>query len=658
VCIPSLLRASCSSSSGFWIASGLAGLALLCSVIFIRATFSRVCSFRRSAFARASLCALFLLSLVVSSLLAFVVSASAQVLPPLVPGMSISPLTTFRPPPIGLNNFMEDVISNSLAQTGTDVAISGGGAFDAAVTFGEGALETAAVGAGGVAAVGNPVTWAGVAAFAAVGAGVGTYCLVEGCDVQQIMQSGLQRAINLLPSLPLNVGTPLWESSSQVGGGLFVGSNGYSTAQAVMDERWGSEASGCGPYGTQTATAVQISCVVTITGLFANTYPFGELTAGAVAVSNWLIPPGGIPGGGGSAVFDEPSPPPAPPLLDTSHLAPSTGTPQSGSIFGETASEYTPGQLAEPLDPGLIAQVANDIINDSPGLQPQTTGGSSGGFTTGSGPVTSAGVQTAERESGYMPKLSDLFQPVQEGALVTTNPSGVNVPSSTSIANLSTTQPSAMSQTSTQLSNATRCGNIAGGEAACGVTLEMTFNPVSGDWEWMADSDLVPGTQSGTGSQTKTMTNLQTQTGTGVLQQTQTAVQTMTQTMSDTQTKTGTLTQTDTLTDPKTVVQTLTKTQDATEDQTDTPVRPGSPPPFPPIILPFNEWPQVFNDFNNGNGFGSGTCPTVSFTSTTLGNTKFTFASQCLVMDALAPYLVSVLPPTYLLLALFLIMSA
>ncbi len=104
-------------------------------------------------------------------------------------------------------------------------------------------------------------------------------------------------------------------------------------------------------------------------------------------------------------------------------------------------------------------------------------------------------------------------------------------------------------------------------------------------------------------------------------------------------------------------MKTLTQTQTTAEPNLqDTVWEPNN---IPPITLPFDEWPQVFKDFNTDvPNMSAGQCPTVSFTIGILNNTTFTFASQCLVMNALKPYLAYVLPPTYLFMALLFLMAA
>ena len=542
------------------------------------------------------------------------------------------------PPGSGLGTWIEGAISRYAATTGTDLALYPAASYDVAISTAETALADATAGAAGAAAVANPITWAAAGAFAAVGVGAGVYCMTQGCDVSQSIQSGFQW-LNAGPlSTPVAYNAPLFSAAQGAAPGTnrVVGSDPAKIGTLSCQD-W---------VAANGFTYVSSYLVPSNGGCYLNYCIFRHVlpTNNSAVLSlcpdnNWKVPTSGLPVG---PLFDVGNASSG--TLNASEADPADFQPAGSQPF----TTYQPPSgtaMSEPVNPATIASIINTVIHNMPSSYAPTASLQS------APPVTSAGVQTLEKDLGYTPTLQDLFTPMASNDLVTVGTTGTaksSVPVSTS---LSTVSGGLSPYTST--ATTPPCGNLLAGETPCGVTLDATYNPLTDTWEWMQESPLVPGA---------TVTPVDPSTGKALvpnpntlpLQQTQTAE--LAQSQLQDITVTGTQTITDTLTDPSTVIQTLTKTQPLTETKTRDAVT--EPPSIPPITLPFNEWPQVIQQFNLAVPPSlSGQCPTVTFYSTTLRST-FTIGAQCLVMDALKPYMAYVLPPTYLFLGLLLLMSA
>jgi hypothetical protein len=543
-----------------------------------------------------------------------------------------------------IGNLLEVTLTSEAAAVGQSLATIGPAAVDAAISTGLATIEGSAVTAAGVGALSNPLTWAGVAAFAAgVGVAGGAYCLTQGCDLSQLMSSPVSSLMNLLPVYQLSQGSSLYQAT-------VVASPPYTLV--------GADPVAVGQKALRTSATQQggiTDCKVTSStkagaGLQDGTGAYGtchnsifnneqQWNSGKAPSNTFNIPSGGLSNLIGN-IFHVPNSNPQ--TLTAAEAIPQT--PVYENPFGQKASEFTPKQQAEPVDPALIANIAEKLrqaIADG--------GGPMAPMAQAMPPVSAGMVQTSEAQSGIFPSLGDLFNPVQSGAMVTTGAGGAPVPSATTSVALATNNPGTTAVDATTQKNAAPCGNILAGQAPCATTLDFTFNPRTGSWEF---DDGEPGLANQ--DQKKGLARVP---NTSDLQQTQKEVKTQTQTLTDGQTSTGTLTTTDVLTDPKVAVDTLTQTQTATETARRTPIT--QPTGMPPMTLPFNEWPQVMQDFNTKvPQLSTVTCPTVSFRSAILHNTKFTLSAHCLVMEAMKPWMAYVLPPTYLFMGLLLLMGS
>lgn len=560
--------------------------------------------------------------------------------------MSIGCTQTFIGPG-SIGNLLGQTVLTKAAQLGVDVGRLSLPALDAAFTSSELAVVDSAVTAGGTAALGMPITWGAVAVVGGAALVAGSaYCLTVGCDVSAILQatglpmgqvwappSGSGTHWNLFgTSTPTGSATPLYSasfhnvtviSSSQSDAANSAFRQGYVTYPPSIYGVPSGPCYGLRQYGG--ANSFLMTCDATKQAGWAVLITSNETA--------FVVPSGGlncssdmftVPGSSGTLSCSEAT---AMPQLATD---PPAG---QSSPFKWGPTSYDSYADAEPFNPSTLANLANQVASH---LDP------SSGISLPQGSITAADVQQVELADRFTPNLGDMFgTPVAEQSVVVYNSSGQLVPSvapnpssmATTIDQMGNTLSSQLS-TSTALKTAAPCGNTMAGQSPCSTIIDAPW------YQWM-DQET---------DETSACTSLAVQTAACTLTQ----LQTMTRTKTMTATKTMDLT--DTLTNPKTVVQTLTKTQTATMQELDTPVTPTSP-NIPPITLPFNEWPQVFNQFNNTNfpDF-SGTCPTVSVYSTTL-KTQIKFDGQCLIMDALKPYMAYVLPPTYLFMALLLIMG-
>jgi hypothetical protein len=326
--------------------------------------------------------------------------------------------------------------------------------------------------------------------------------------------------------------------------------------------------------------------------------------------------------------------------------------PAGGNSTGTGGWTYPSNVLNEPASPVLIAELANDIAklmeSGTPGAEPLT-------LTLPSGGISPTAIAELIGQSSW-PTIGQLFAPLYQGA---TEVTVVNGPNGTETTSVSLTGATGATGTAVSTGAATGtglmtpgtsltttgpapCGNMVVGELACGMTIEAEW------YQWMDQESQEIAACSSTQTQTSLSTCVQTQIS--LMTRTEVAVQTQLQD------------QVDTKTSVTTVTQTLNPTQTPTETKLDDPVPlpTGTPPPnFPQITLPFDEWPGVIGQLPALNAaLGAGQCPTVTFTSSILGNTTFTFGSQCLVMEALLPYMQYVMGAIYLVMALFLIMEA
>lgn len=302
---------------------------------------------------------------------------------------------------------------------------------------------------------------------------------------------------------------------------------------------------------------------------------------------------------------------------------------------------WPPSTMQKPANPQILADLANQIATQ---IATDLGGGGSGQVGLPN-TITASDIQQIELSLGRMINLNDLFAPVTTGTGQQVTVTSNGTPSTPLATGTSLTTGTSVQQftgqnypTQSTLSNASRCGNLLAGEQPCGVTIDAEW------YQWMdQETAEIAACASAT---TLTLTASCAQTQLSLMTRTQVATQT------------ATADKTDTLTSVQTAIQTATKTQDATLTATQDPVGTSSGFPIPPIVLPFNEWPSVVQQFNSLDIPSiQGVCPTVTFTSTTLGKT-FTISGQCLVMEALRPYLAFVLPPTYLFMAFLLIMGA
>lgn len=552
------------------------------------------------------------------------------------PGLSLSPTSTsFGSAARSVGGLLEQVIGNTMAGAGQGAAqLQAAGGLDAVVAATETGLADAAAAAGGAAAVGSPATWAAVGAFAAGAAIAGTaVCYVQGCDVSQTFNQAMQSIWGLFGTTFVPPGSILYAGGFN-GAPIFVGTNPNSLTNNICNS-FPLTGTFAGYQLTGSSTSVQVvnvayqaNCTITKNGTsFVESAPIGKTT-------NYTIPPAGLQGGPSFNVGNASSG-----QLSDAESAPPPGVPTN--IFKQTIGGFSPSQQAEPASPDLIAGMANNMRSQMANSSDPGTAAVGKAMPN----ITGGMVATTEAETGFFPTLADLFNPVAQNSVVVSGGTVNPTPNPGLIANAPTTMPT----DSTIQKNASPCGNVLAGQPPCDEILDFNWNPRTGSWEWDGGGGNGPNQNSGR--------NLPSVPNTSSLQQTQKEAATESQTLPDSRSKTDTTTQVDTWTDPRTAIKTLQPTwqpQTVIQDQTVT-----TPPGLPPMSLPFNEWPDVINDFNTSVPLlGPGVCPTVQFTSTTLNNTTFTFAAQCLVMDAMKPYLQYVLPPTYLLLGLLFLMGA
>lgn len=515
------------------------------------------------------------------------------------------------------------------------------------------AEASAAAAAGGAEAAGAAITL-GTVGLVAGGAAV------AGSVVCVALTSCVTFAKSLLPTGGLFSGAPsytpdLWSGMyfsgawcSNGGHGTFCGPDPASVGEAIYQAALGGTWT-CS-IDSNTGSVAQVTCTGP-SGFGPYTVSISKEGYGAppltCADAYTFIVPTGTSGTGQLTCAMQ-----APPADQPQVLTPSV------TVFSTPSPAAMSAAASEPVDPQFIANIANALQSDLEGAPTSAfPGGASGGsmqFPTGNpvgaqkppNPVTAAQVALMEAETGIFPSVADLFNqaPTAEQPLVVFNPATGTYTSSPSIASPPIgSSPGFTNATGTNLANAQPCGNVAAGEQPCSDYMDFTFNPETGSWEWMGDAPTIYNSRQGT--------TLPAVPNTTILQQTQTEIATDTVTLPDMQI--GTLTKSNPYTDPKTQVQTITEPLSPSIVTTTTDVAPDN---LPPIVLPLNEWPQVFQDLNNLPDL-SGSCPTVSFYSS-IFKTTFTISSQCLVMDAMQPYMQFVLPPTYLFLGLLFLMAA
>lgn len=468
---------------------------------------------------------------------------------------------------------------------------------DAAVSAGENALVTVATEAAGPAAAGLPVTWLGVGLLAAAG-GV-AYCLDTGCQVP-LSPVGMW---NLLPvstvSYPSN--TSLY--ALKTGTPLFMGgySGNYYLSKSAQGASCGISDAMAAPYGTPTcysATANSDGTVTTCSEA-AGIKNFCA-TAPPDPYGNYTGPDLACSGD----VFKIPVGASGPTCAQ-SLPAPPPGPVDPFTACDQLTQALTASQQAEPVAPNVVQAVANDVITEIQSQEAAGNGGSGWPQFATNNPISSDGVQVLEKAADWFPSIKSMMQPTAAGDLVTIDQAGNAQPSvstSTSIATTTMVPP-----TSTQLTTGAECGNLVAGQVPCGVQLDALPPPD------VLNGQLVP--------------------------------QLQTSDLTDSLTDVGVATQTATLTD--------------TAVETATPVGTADPnmAPFPPFTLPFNEWPSVIDQIGPQQKLSKSkeTCPVVTFWSDVL-NEQVTISEQCVVMQDMWPTMQIVLPPTYLLCALFVIM--
>lgn len=535
-----------------------------------------------------------------------------------------------------VGNLLGNLLSGAAAESGGGALVPTG----SALTAGAAAEADAAAAGLGAGALGNPLTWGAAAAFAA---GAAVACLTVGQDICMNPPEGGQSIWHFLPAFPVGYpsstnipyGTGLWAAqwgNGQIAVGpdptLLPGQAFYNYFNGRGAAKSQASCTG-GSYNTAGNLFTQ-SCSITL-----NSYPGSDTeNVSAGTTTSYTVPAGGI--NCGSKVFN---------VTQTGDISCSEAVnPITTTVTNPaqiTPNMFTPNQLNEPANPTTIAGLANGI-NQQIGAQT--------GTMPYSGTITATQVTQMEQQTGNYPNLNDLLQPIASGDLITTNSSGQQV--NTNYPTISSSLPTTTTAQQQQQNNAP-CGNLLAGETDCGMTLDMHWNPETGCWEYMGATDLVRSSDGCSETPGQSVSPyVQT------LQDITTQLLKDATTMTDTATKTVTTTANPT-TSPTAQLQQLQKTQDATLTKTGEDIAMPHPPPNVPVIqLPFDEWPQVFQDFSTDAPSFSGQCPTVTFKIALLNNTTFHFAVQCLIMDGLKPYMQYVLPPTYLLMALLWIMAA
>lgn len=545
----------------------------------------------------------------------------------------------------GIPNLLESVISGAAAESGgalvpvTDAAVGG-----ALVTMG-----TAAASGLGVAS-GAALSAAAIGAF---GVGAAAACLTVAKDVcgNPIGNGNFTWSGMLGGGTPTNLGpnSALWKYST-IKGAVFVS----SSADDVINQGMQNDIQNYyGPnYIFQSCSAATYNAQNTgaSAACQAKYKPTGNmvtLTGTALKDSAHTVPAGGL--NCGTDVFQVPSGSSGP--LDCSEAVPGTGNVKNAANL--SPSDFSQSQLNEQANPEFIANMANQV-NNQMGQSGGGGGGGGGGVAPVSHPITGQQVQMVENQTGNFPTLADLLTPEQ--AVTVTNGTTTTSLNAGQSPTVQTTAPQTIPPSTAAQQASAPCGNLLAGEPDCSTTLDMTFNPETGCWEYMGATALARTTD----GCTQTPGNNKDGKNLGPLQDltTQLLKQAL---QSDTASKTATVNtpNINVTTSPqvavtqaqKTMDQTLTKSQESLTNKYPTPNQPT-------ITLPFDAWPQVFQNFNTNVPNISGQCPKVSFTVATLRNTTFTFATQCLVMDSLKPYMQYVLPPTYLFMGLLFLMAA
>jgi hypothetical protein len=532
---------------------------------------------------------------------------------------------------------VDDIITQSASSGGWDVGLAPGTSLSPYVSQALTVMEDAAASGAGEMALGNPMTWAGIGAFAA-GAGIAgvALCLTTDSSLCTAMEA---------PFSPSTSSGP-WKSAIPYLPNPWT----MNPGDTVYCEGYGSFPGFCG--GDQQAVELQVNSA------YANKQPCvaqsngSEQCGSGVITINFYAAPSStgeaeIPPGGISCANGDVYPSNGQPWT----CAEAVGSPAPSSnvsVFSTPLPSVISPVGTQPANPQVIADIANGVEQQIAGGSTTTWPGSAGPggasvaqanpLQVGSAPapITAQQVQEIEAQTGNFPDLNDWFTPAAPNDVVTTSPSTGQPTASTDI---SVSSPNDGSVSTSQENAAPPCGNLIAGQPECATTLDFKFNPETGEWEWMGDLVDDP--------------HLPSVPNTSILQETQTQTETQTKTLPDIQT--GTQTATDTLTDPKTATQTLTDTMPDTEVGTDTLVSPA-PDVIPDITLPFDEWPQVINSLPSLPDL-SGQCPTMTFHSDILKQT-FTVDAQCVLMDTLKPYMSYVLPPTYLFMAFLFLMAA
>jgi hypothetical protein len=325
-----------------------------------------------------------------------------------------------------------------------------------------------------------------------------------------------------------------------------------------------------------------------------NTIPIGVQY---YVIPNYTVPPGGLNcSGSGYVVTGQP----AGSLSCSEAAGPGGGAP---TPIDNLPNVITPSESNLPANPQMVADIANGIINQITNL---STGGPSGGIpASGSGPVTAGGVADWQQKTGAPPiTIGQLKAPVSTGTI---QPNTNGVPQITGTVNpVPALTPAQTPPTTAQQQAAPACGNVQAGQVPCGVYED---SPLPQDaLQGMPQLQIAPLLQPQTQPQVETLPLPQSFIDPSIL------------------TQTG----------PVTI----------------------SPPNVPPISLPFDEWPQVMQTVTGAGPSFVGVCPTIPWTSVVLHTTFVFGVSSCVLFEALRGYMVIFCGPTYMVLALMLILRA
>lgn len=589
------------------------------------------------------------LSVVVGLFLLSVSPAGAQTAP--IP----QPLPA--PAPLGsVPNALETIIEQAASNAGTNTMPNS--AFESlfnTVLDNTVAEQAAAAGAEGL---GGPVTFG---AMALTPTPVGSDCLAASCDAQGHVLPGPPPEFvpDGVPSGPVQLPADAnWVCTAPSGAGECAESAPPLVEQMCKNQNSsageGFQSNGtdvnrsgdvweCGgttvnpvhnvPAGTP--VSVDVICCYNVT--FSN--PVGETADGTVITMDDIInggpypdPNNAIPGSGEGSTT-----PVSPEQIFPSGSAPPAGDNLPNVILPTSVSN-------EPASPTLISNLANN-------LGQQAASASNGQLSMPQGGISPAQVSQILSQSGTQLTVGQLFQPITttsgQTISVTSNGQGGTVASGTpggnSVGNVVSGGTSTGNLSSQQeMAQAAPCGNAIAGEQPCVTVLDFPWQ----QWSDQESTEINDCANEAPSSQTETCVQKQ------IADMARTQVQTQTQTQDLTDPYVSPLVQTQ----PE---QKLTSpTVERFNDPVTEPLPQTGGSPIPPITLPLDEWPSVMDQLPNLNAaIGNGQCPTVTFTSTIL-NTTFQIGAQCLVLNAMQPYMAYVLPPIYLCMAFLLIMVA